>query len=394
MSDWLGADYNLGVGPISARLQSLTHRIERIELLQNQALANSISAGTVVYYRKKTFSALAPRPYKDPNVFVILNHEDIVMAPYSSLYFKTELDLEISSNMEATVIGHPIRFTDPPAVIPSHFIRHTPGRGLCLELYNYGHNHALVRRGSPMALLYFTEVAEVTMQVRPPRNMAESPRFHLPSPTRYLTTQPPWIRPDRMDEPPPTYRRHPREEEIAAMFEFETSYDGSSSESSSRQSGPGGPSQYSWGPPTTATATQQATMARSPSYSSLSSETSRLTPLGIRRALETEGEGSHLETGGSADSERTDTAEEPLEEGEEDYSISISAILNQEDLSSQLREDLAFSEEDPAHQPRDDLLVMESSAELPNVMDADAWTRRWVRESTDLLNWVHLQQEL
>jgi hypothetical protein len=408
MSDWLAGN-EIGVDLISARLDSLVHRIDRLAAIQNTIpAANHVTHLTQVYFRKKTFSAMEPRPCREPNVFIILNHEDIAMAPYSSVYFKTELDFEAIGNIEATIIGHPIRFTEPPSVIPSHFVRQTPGRGLCLELYNYSHHPVLVKRGSEMALMYFTKIEAVVMQSRPQRNMAESPRFSfLANGTDLITRSTPGGLGMGTDHQP-LYRRHPREEEIAAMF-----YIGGSSSSSSTMSTPS-ENEYDPGPPdpespsyrpgtpdyawtsssevtptvsTTASTppeaeTQRTRLTRSPSFSSISSETSRLTPLGIRRAVETEGEDSNMEIYGSNMSVQTDTTTASLDE--EDRSLSVTAVM--------LQEDLAYGHEDPGHQPRDDLPELEGQANLPGNINIEMWTRRWVRESMDLLNWVYLPE--
>jgi hypothetical protein len=398
MTDWLAGDFDIGVGLISARLDSLVHRIDRLAAAQNTFPADHHdSQVTRVYWRRKTFSAMEPRQYRDQNVYVILNHQDISMAPYSSVYFATELDFEAEHNIAATIIGHPIRFTEPPAVIPSHFVRQTPGRGLSLELYNYSSNNVIVRRGSPMALVYFSKIENVVMLSRPQRHMAESPRFPPTNGNGFITSQAPWIRPDNILDPPPAYRRHPREEEIEAMFFVGSSSSSTSPDEDEYDPGPPDPESPSYRPGTpdyqwtSDSTTEEAgattpemevrtRLTRSPSYSSLSSEASRLTPLGIRRALETDGYDSTVETGESINSVGTDTTTVPLDE--EDTSINFSAVM--------LQEDLAYGSVDPAHHPRDDLPELERPMDLPNGMDSTSWTLRWVRNSMDLLNWVYI----
>jgi hypothetical protein len=407
MSDWLSGDSNRERDLIIARLDSLSNRID-------QPIARDMSPPvfhrppTRVYFRRKVANAIDPRPYREENAYVLYNHEDIVMTPYTSIYYETKLDFEAERNVAATIIGHPLRFTEAPSVIPSHFIRQTPGAGLCLELYNYSHNNIVVRRGNPMAIIYFTQLEEITMVSRPSRNMAESPR--LPARANWMSQVVP-----QPDYPPPPYRRHPQEAEIEAHFFIgssdsspptsEDEYDPGPPDPESEDYYPGTPDpnwtssissatstlDQGWtssAPSTPRALTNQRTRAtRSPSYSPLSSETSRLTALEIRQALESAGN-TNEETIDSDSSVRTDTSTVPLEE---DDGISFSAVLHQEDL--------AYGSTDPAHQPRDDLLEseddmpeLERPMDLPNGMDASRWTMRWVRESNDLINWVHLPE--
>jgi hypothetical protein len=132
------------------------------------------------------------------NCYAIRAHHNIRLVPDSNFIYYPGFKIEAEGSVAGVVVNAPDRSGYMPEVETYHFVRRTGARGVRLVMQNYDNATVHVEAGTIIAHLYFTNLAEVHMMERVPRELPRyqpiEPRPPRPAdldvPTRRATTAP------------------------------------------------------------------------------------------------------------------------------------------------------------------------------------------------------------